>query len=131
MFMIYDKKILHLQIKFRCRKFSNKIGIYFSFDKELNQIKIIINTFYILLDRFNLTIIEIMSHEGYDYDGKKYKKSQEKMLFKNFTNTDIRSFRSFSKVVFILEFVDVVTVLGLNMAVDNNFPLQISYCCPI
>merc|ERR1711953_944234 len=25
---------------------------------------------------------------------------------------------------------EFVTVLGLNMAADNNIPLQISYCCP-
>merc|ERR1712113_1291404 len=25
---------------------------------------------------------------------------------------------------------EFVTVLGLNMAADNNFLLQISYCCP-
>jgi len=73
---------LHLKIKCLGQKISDKIGIYFSFDKELHQIKIIINTFYILLDRFNLTIIEIMSHEGYDYDGKKYKKSQKKCFLK-------------------------------------------------
>ena len=48
---------------------------------------IIINTFYILLDRFNLTFMEIMSDEGYDYNRLK---NHRKIMFKDFTNTDTK-----------------------------------------
>ena len=82
-------------------KFCNKIGIYFSFDKELHQIKIIINTFYILLDRFNLTIMEMMSYEGYDHDGSK---NHRKIMFKDFTNTDTKFLGYLAKLFFIFEF---------------------------
>jgi hypothetical protein len=51
--------------------------------------------------------MEIMSHEGYDYDRSKI---TEKMFLKTLQIL-ILNFRVFSKVVFIFEFVDVWLLL--------------------